>query len=93
MNEPSMPVRSPTQTRNQRDAPAVDVVDMAANTSDEIASEDDAEDEGVMNEAGGEEEEEIEEEEEEDEEEEDDDVQGETFSPNFTFRSADTFSL
>ncbi|KJX98314.1 hypothetical protein TI39_contig418g00021 [Zymoseptoria brevis] len=80
-----MPTRPPTQTRHQRDVPIVDVADMAANTTDGIASEDEADEEGHMIDAAGEDENEGEEqeddgeaeEEEEEEEEEDDEVPAE----------------
>lgn len=78
-----MPSRPSTQTRHQRDAPIVDVADMTANTTDEIASEDEGDEEGHINDAAGEDENEGEEqeedgeEEEEEEEEQDDEVPGE----------------
>ncbi|SMQ47527.1 unnamed protein product [Zymoseptoria tritici ST99CH_3D7] len=77
-----MPSRPSTQTRHQRDAPIVDVADMTANTTDEIASEDEGDEEGHINDAAGEDENEGEEqeedgEEEEEEEEQDDEVPAE----------------
>jgi hypothetical protein len=79
-HEPSvlkMPARPQTQTqaRSQRDAPTVNVVDMAGNTSD-ATEEADADEAGSVNEAAGEEDED--EEDDEEDEGEDEEVQGES---------------